>query len=252
MRDTLVALYQLQQIDLKVLEIERAAGQLPAKIKELELELEKERLAMGAARLELEAKRTEQRDAETLIRDEGEKLQKWKRRLIDIKTPREYQALSREVEQTERQIRDYEERVMLAMQDIEQKQAAIAEKEAVFKAAEAEGTAKVRELRERMAAITKDALEAKVFRVPLVEKLPPKVLALYERVRERRAGVAVALAQNGTCLGCNVAVRPQLMVEIRRLDTLEQCPGCSRLLILDSVVIGAGLLTASQGAPKAS
>ena len=115
MRDTLVALYQLQQIDLKVLEIERAAGQLPAKIKELELELEKERLAMGAARLELEAKRTEQRDAETLIRDEGEKLQKWKRRLIDIKTPREYQALSREVEQTERQIRDYEERVMLAM-----------------------------------------------------------------------------------------------------------------------------------------
>ncbi|MFO0725771.1 MAG: C4-type zinc ribbon domain-containing protein [Myxococcota bacterium] len=251
MRDTLVALYQLQQIDLKVLEIERAAAQLPSRIKELEAELEKERAVMGAARMELEAKRTEQRDNETLIRDEGEKLQKWKRRLIDIKTPREYQALSREVEQTERQIREAEERVLAIMAEIESKAGAINEKESAFRAAESEATTKVRELRERMAAISRDALEAKTGRAPLVEKLPPKILQLYERVRERRAGVAVAIAQNGTCMGCNVAVRPQLMVEIRRLDTLEQCPGCSRLLVLDAVIVGAGLM-APPPPPKAS
>lgn len=237
MRETLVALYKLQQIDSKVLEIEKAAGQYPSRIKEKEALMEVQRMGLGALRSELEAKRAEQRDAENVIRDDTEKHHKWKRRLADIKTPREYQALSREVEGVERGIHELEDRVVVMMQEIEAKLAAVAEKEGEMRAVEAELGGQVKEMREKMAHITKEALEAKTHRVPLASKIPPNTLKLYERVRERRLGVAVAVAVGGTCGMCNVSIRPQLMVQVRKYESIEQCPSCSRIILVDSLVL---------------
>jgi len=50
------------------------------------------------------------------------------------------------------------------------------------------------------------------------------MMKVYEKVRKHR-GVAVALT-DGKCFGCNFVVRPQMMIEIRRLEgegmTFEQ------------------------------
>lgn len=245
MRDTLLALYRLQEIDSKALEIDRGAGQIPARIRELEGQLNELRTALGAARAELDGKTREQHDAEGLIRDESAKLQKWKRRLVDIKTPREYQALSREVEQGERQVRELEEKVVTLMGEIEQQQLVVNDKEAALRARESEASVVVKELRERAALLARESAEAKTGRGDLVKKIPEKVLALYDRIRDRRGGVAVALVTNGSCAGCNVAIRPQLLVEIRKLDSLHQCPSCSRILVLDALTLSS---TASTNA----
>ena len=237
MRDTLVALHKLQQIDAKVLEIERSGGSYPARVKEKEAQLDVQRSALGALKSELEAKRTERRDAENTIRDDSDKLQKWKRRLADIKTPREYQALSREVEGVERAVRELEDRVLQIMQDIEAKQAIVTEKETELKAIETEVLGQIKELREKMAVITKEALEAKSARGPIAARIPAKVLHNYDRIRERRAGIAVAIATGGNCGSCNVAIRPQLLVTVRKLESIETCPSCSRILVIDSLVL---------------
>lgn len=237
MRETLVALHKLQQIDAKVLEIERSGGHFPARIREKEAQLDTLRSGVGALKAELEAKKNERRDAEGTIRDDGEKLQKWKRRLADIKTPREYQALSREVEGSERNIRELEDRVLAMMQEIEAKQVVITEKESEFKAVETEVLGQIRELRERMAIITKEALEAKSARGPIAAQVPPKVLQLYDRIRDRRQGIAVSVASGGNCTACNVAVRPQLLVTVRKLESIETCPNCSRILVIDTLVM---------------
>jgi predicted nucleic acid-binding Zn-ribbon protein len=33
-------------------------------------------------------------------------------------------------------------------------------------------------------------------------------------------------------------LRPQLVVEIRKLNSIEQCPLCNRILVLEALVIG--------------
>lgn len=246
-RETLVALYKLQQIDTKVLEIERSGSQFPARIKEKEAQLDALRSALGALKSELEAKKKERGDAEGTIREDGDKLQKWKRRLVDIKTPREYQALSREVEGVERGIRELEEKVLAMMQEIEAKQVVVTEKETELRAVEGEVLGQIRELRERMAVVTKEALEARSARGPIAQQLPPKVLQLYDRVRERRQGVAVAIAAGGNCTACNVAVRPQLLVTVRKLESLETCPSCSRILVIDSLVMAPPAESSASG-----
>ena len=128
MREQLIALYRLQEIDSRVLEIEKMAEVIPNKVSELESGLEAIRSELGALRAEDEAQKAESTEAEAQIREEGGKTTKWKRRLNEIKTPREYQALSREVEQGERLVRGLEERVMEHMTEIESRAAVIAEK----------------------------------------------------------------------------------------------------------------------------
>lgn len=238
MRETLLALYKLQQIDLRALELERAAEQIPKKVAEYDSELDVYRAELGTLHSEADGLRGEQREAEGQIRDDSAKAQKWKRRLNDIRTPREYQALSREVEQTERHVRELEEKVIALMEELEARDKIIVDKETELKGREAEVAEVVRDLRTKQAKLKGEAHEISQGRNAIVKGLPEKTMKVYERVRGRRQGMAVAVT-SGTCSGCNVEIRPQHMVEIRRLNSIEQCSGCLRILVLESLVTGA-------------
>lgn len=238
MRETLIALYRLQEIDSRALEIDRMAEQIPKRVAELEASLETLRSELGTLRSEFEAQKGEQTESEAQIREEGGKTQKWKRRLNDIRTPREYQALSREVEQGERFVRDLEDKVVGSMEELEGKAKVIEAMEAELKEAEATTGAKVRELREQQAKFNAEARGARTGRDEIVAQLSEKLVRRYDRLASRRSGLSVVLATKGTCSGCNVAIRPQQLVEMRRLTDVMTCPSCTRILVLDSVVTG--------------
>jgi predicted nucleic acid-binding Zn-ribbon protein len=235
-REILLRLHELQAIDSRVLEIERSAGVLPEKIRELEGELETMRSELGVLNAEVDTKRGEQREIEGQISEESGKHKKWKRRLNEIKTPREYQALSREVELGERQVRDFEESVLTIMSELEAKQKVIDEKEARLKEREAEVATKVRELRIRQAELSRDAAKIAAGRVEIIKALPENVVKKYEQIRERRNGIGVALVVDGACSGCNVQQRPQQLVELRKYTGLSTCSTCQRILIPEELV----------------
>jgi predicted nucleic acid-binding Zn-ribbon protein len=234
-REVLLALFKLQQIDSRAQEFEQAALKLPERIHELEGVLDKQRVALGAMRNEEDAKRKEQEAAEAQIREEGEKIQKWKRRLQEIRTPREYQALSREVEQLERLSKELEDKVLLLQEEREAIDKAAAEKETELREAEAVAFKEIRELREAQAKLNREATEAKAGREALVASLSKRWVSLYERTRAARDGLAVVPTAGDSCSGCNRVLRPQLMVELRKLDTVHTCPYCSRVVVLDSL-----------------
>jgi predicted nucleic acid-binding Zn-ribbon protein len=54
---------------------------------------------------------------------------------------------------------------------------------------------------------------------------------LYQRISARiRDGVAVAEARNGACTACFMALRPQMMAEVRRGIEIITCDNCNRIL----------------------
>ena len=54
---------------------------------------------------------------------------------------------------------------------------------------------------------------------------------LYARIKARiRDGVAVAEARNRSCSACFMALRPQMMAEIRRGEDVITCDNCGRIL----------------------
>ena len=65
----------------------------------------------------------------------------------------------------------------------------------------------------------------------LFSTLPPGLKGTYQRIVSRiRDGVAVAEARNGSCSACFIALRPQVMAQIRRGDEIVICDNCNRIL----------------------
>ncbi|MBA4180933.1 MAG: hypothetical protein C0506_10130 [Anaerolinea sp.] len=63
-------------------------------------------------------------------------------------------------------------------------------------------------------------------------KIPPRALAVYERVRERRGGNALAKIQGSTCSACRVSMPDSVRKQAFHPDVLVQCPNCERILYL--------------------
>mgnify|MGYP001128589857 CR=1 FL=1 len=236
MRDTLIALYRLQTIDSEAQQFEDSAKSIPEKVDALEHELEVTRGELGRMNAEAETLRTEQTELESQVSEENAKHQKWKRRLNDIKNPREFQALSREIEMGERQVHSQEDRLLEIVQDLETKEDAIKTKEEELAAQETRVKQELDALRGQEANFRQEASDRSSNRPQVAEKLPPRVLKKYEQLRQARNGLAVAKVVGGTCTGCQMKLRPQLAITLMRGDTLETCPNCNRMLIDETLV----------------
>ena len=236
MRETLIALYQLQQIDSGALEIQRGADRIPQKVKALEDELEVYRAELGQLNAELEGLRKEQDDLSAHTREETSKHKKWKGRLNDIKSPREYQALSRELELGERAVRDAEERSVELMVNIEGKESVVNQKTEVLRGREADVNKQIATLRRKQAELRQDVEQASKGRTEISAKLKAPLIKRYEKLRKARQGMAVALVRDGACMGCNMKVRPQQLVEILHFNTMETCPACQRIFVHEDLI----------------
>ncbi len=97
-REKLKALEELQQLDLELNEVRSRLEALPARRAEIDAQRLAVRRAYDDERSRLEGVERERRGVEQLLQLERDKVKKWEGRLGEIKTPREYAALSREID----------------------------------------------------------------------------------------------------------------------------------------------------------
>ena len=63
-------------------------------------------------------------------------------------------------------------------------------------------------------------------------KVNPRSLHIYETVRQKRGGGAVARIQGGACGGCRIALPDALRRRAFSTELLAQCPNCERILYI--------------------
>ena len=68
-------------------------------------------------------------------------------------------------------------------------------------------------------------------------KLPTALRKRYEMLLDRRAGIAIVEARQGTCLGCHMHLPPQLFNTLFTAQDVQSCPHCNRMLYLDPSAI---------------
>ena len=97
-RDKLRALEELQKVDLQIRDLAQQAEIHPARLKQIETERNQARAAVDAQRGRLADNERARRQNEQLLQLEKDKVRKWESRLSELKTPREYAALARELD----------------------------------------------------------------------------------------------------------------------------------------------------------
>jgi len=64
-----------------------------------------------------------------------------------------------------------------------------------------------------------------------LDKVRNDLRALYERYYQKYADRAIVQVQGGVCQGCFVTIPPMRLDIIRRMDSIEFCENCGRILI---------------------
>jgi predicted nucleic acid-binding Zn-ribbon protein len=68
-------------------------------------------------------------------------------------------------------------------------------------------------------------------KVSQLDKVRNDLRALYERYYEKYHDRAIVSVKGGVCTGCFVTIPPMRLDIIRRMDSIEFCENCGRILI---------------------
>jgi predicted nucleic acid-binding Zn-ribbon protein len=220
----------LQRIDSATHEAQRALAEEPERLKAFDARLEAARAQVAGAKERLTGSQNARRAIEKELAVHQGRLSKYRDQLMSVKTNVEYQAMQKEIEFAQTEVKAHEDRILERMLEADDFTAAVKRAESELaveqKTVEADRTAYAQELstvRDRMATLTAERAE-------VVRALSPQVLATFDLVARRRHGVAVAEARDGICTICHVRLRPQVFNTVRRNDAIVQCDSCQRIL----------------------
>jgi len=232
LRNNLNALYELQEIDLRIDGLDGEKAQLLAEAEALEARLTEAREKIATRREELATLEADKAGLEAGLVGEQENIVRSESHQKEIKTQKEYQAVSKEISTAKKQITDLEEQILQKAAAIEEMTADIAKKESDLGELEGNVDGQKGEVQQRIDALEAGIAADSVKREETLKVLPASIMKRYSRLRDQRRGVAVVEARDGNCMGCNMHLPPQLYNMLFRADEVLTCPHCQRILVL--------------------
>ena len=230
MNSDLQNLIALQDLELKIANLQKQFSDIPSKIQNLEDRLQRVKVEYEekvAHAKELSNRRRTLEGEVDLLRS---KLSRLKDQSRAVKTNKEYSAMLHEIQMAEDRIRSEEDIILEIMEETEGK-------EKDLKTAEQEMLKKSAELREdiRKTNESAPAIEAELAKLDeeknLIEsRIGAELLSRYRRIAKAQKGIALAEAKDELCSACHVRIRPQMYAELLRTEGIHFCDSCSRIL----------------------
>ena len=234
------ALIDLQDVDGRIRELETELKDLPR------------RKAMEMARLsgvsaDLEAAKANQEHAnqrvkgyETDAKALKDKISELKTTQMGLKTNKEYQDFSIQIDLVSHDLEATENNQLAAMDDLPSAQARIEAAQAKYDEARGGVDAFCKEIDDRIAMVKDELAKAQAERVEKSKAVnDPKFLLYYERLRTKRWPVVVALTHECVCDGCHLVQPPSVGQladanakngEEGKPQSIVACTMCGRIL----------------------
>jgi predicted nucleic acid-binding Zn-ribbon protein len=156
--------------------------------------------------------------------------------MLGAKTNEQYRAFQNEIAYCEQEIRKAEDKILDLMGASEPLEANVKKAEAALKKEKEDVEAEKKQARERTAADQRDVESARRDREEVTRQVQPTLLRLYEKVRKKWHGHAIAEVQEGRCTGCQITLRPQHFQDLRRGDSVLTCESCGRIIFYNPPV----------------
>jgi uncharacterized protein len=227
----LAQLISLQNADTNIRSLQTEIESIPDRRAEIEKEFDQRAFEIRAMEERRDIARQERTRLEAEIFEQKQRAERADRNLMAAKKPDEYTAAIREADAARKQISAFETQVLEQMEVSEQAEKELAERAPEVEKLRGEMEASFKAFDQQAKAQQKLLAQAHEDRERLTRELPKATSALYKRISSRiRDGVAVAEARNGACTACYMALRPQIMSQVRKGDEVITCDNCNRIL----------------------
>jgi predicted nucleic acid-binding Zn-ribbon protein len=226
-----LGLYRLQLVDSRMDEIR-------ARVEEIRQTLEKDEEMRRIKKQANEAKSTLTlaqhilKQAEAEVDKQKVKIQQSEANLYsgNVKNPKELQDLQNEVAALKRYLATLEDRQLEAM--LEEETAEQADQAALDKLEQVKARLadQNQTLTVEQTALNKELEKLEAERQATLSPLEAGLLTVYDELRQRKRGVAIAAVSDDACAACGAILPPALMQSARSTSQIFNCPTCGRIL----------------------
>ena len=233
MQELIEQLKELQRIDSELKFILELKGNLPHQIDMLHREFEESENTYKGKKQTLDQTKTELRLIQAEIEDLKKKKNKYQDQLYQVTNNKEYDAVTSEIDNVNSTLNEKEDKVISLMDQEETLTAELEQDGKELEALSENLKIKEAELEKKNAKTEKEEITLNDKRNTLASRMNNRYLAMYDRIRGAKGGLAVVSIQNGSCGGCSKRLPTQKILEIRSMNKLYLCEVCGRILIWD-------------------
>jgi predicted nucleic acid-binding Zn-ribbon protein len=223
-------LLELQKMDLRIMEINEVRRKIPERLQAAEAPLRDASKVLSEIKAAVEAAVKERRGHEKDLELHEAQTEKMKSHAANLKTNKEYQAHLFEVELANKKRGDFEEKILLCMEKVDQLQRTVAETQSKVKALESVFAQEKTGLDEQERTLAAELTQVEALYRDAAAKVEKSLLQRYNQIKASRKDQALAAVRGGLCMGCRLQIPPQLIAQVKRSDDLHVCPYCRRML----------------------
>jgi predicted nucleic acid-binding Zn-ribbon protein len=224
-------LYELQQVDLEIESASRRLKEIAASLVESN-ELKRARKMVVEVQARLAKRRARMKDLDLEVSSLSHKIETDEQRLYSgrVTNPKELASLQDEVASLRRWRDKKEDDLLEMMVAAEEGEASLADAQAILTQVSDTWRAEQGDLADEQTQLQARLGELAEQRESLVAAIGPEDIAIYERLRQRKAGRAVALVKDGICQGCRMNPPTSQVQHARSGTELVFCNNCGRIL----------------------
>jgi len=232
-RKELPLLSELGLVDREIHALEARVKLLPEKSDILKAKAAELNSKLAELVSEQDAINSAKRKLERDIQDERAHLRQWEARADRIVGERDYDALMSEIKGQKRKIVEIENEVLDHMQGLEDVEKKVNSTKAKADEANKKADAEYAVVAEELSGCELSLSTKKEIKAGLLGKIAPQIKSKYTRIAERRAGLGISLVSGPVCAACRRTLPHELYNKVIRLEVIESCPACNRILVPD-------------------
>jgi len=226
------SLYRLQEIDIALDRNFARLEEIKSILEDSE-EIRKAKLGVANATATLKSNQSVLGSAEHKVEMQRSKIVETEKMLYGgtVTNPKELQDLQMEAESLKRYLSTLEDRLLDEMVVIEQAELDLETAQNILENITAAKAVEHKELKEEQAQLERENERLESSREAALVSVSDDDLRLYEKLRQKQGGYAVALLESdGSCSMCGLSISASQQQVIRSGTSIEQCSQCKRIL----------------------
>jgi uncharacterized protein len=227
------ALYELQQIDLTLLQHNKRLQAIAAQLAD-NAAVQAAQAEVNSAESTLKPLRTKLRDIELQVQSTRSKRESTEKRLYSgsVTNPKELSDMQNEIESLKKWLAELEDRTLEAMVEVEDAEAVLTDAQSILDKVLNNVAAENKDLLSEKQRLESEVSKFQQKRIGAADDVTETNLKLYESLRPQKANQPVAhLTPDDTCSMCGIRQMGVVTKEIRRGEEIIYCKNCKRILV---------------------
>lgn len=232
LKEGLLQLLKVQDVDLELKSLEEAKSKYPAEIAERRGAISRADQALKELTDRLAELERHQRHFERELEGAREQLKKLEARFSAVTTNKEYDALQLEVEAVKAKMSEFESQILESIESGEAVREQVELERQDVQEVHQEQQTRIDELQVRLDSLQGEVNGVQRRRQAAVDGIDMSLLRTYETARRGR-GLSVAAVRKGSCGACYRQLPAQMKSLVRRCEQVIHCESCGAIMAWD-------------------